>query len=188
MQTMSGAAERLPFADDAFDLVVTRFSVHHWLDVPGALRELNRVLANNGRAVFIDIVSPETPLFDTTLQAVELLRDASLVRDYRVSEWGAMLSAADFTYSCTSKWRLGMPFNDWVARMRTPPGRVAAIHNLFDTHRKKRAIILKCATTIRSRLMLRYSKQEKSNLHKTEGSHSPSYCLGNVDDNERRRQ
>jgi SAM-dependent methyltransferase len=133
VQTKAGAAEKLPFPDGAFDLVISRFSVHHWLDVPGAFREINRVLTENGRAVFVDIVSPETPLNDTTLQSVELLRDASHVRDYRVSEWGAMLAAAKFTHTCTGSWRLVMVFGDWVARMRTPPDRVKAIQSLFDS-------------------------------------------------------
>jgi ubiquinone/menaquinone biosynthesis C-methylase UbiE len=133
VQTRKGPAERLPFSDGAFDLVITRFSVHHWLDVPAALREVNRVLTENGSVVFIDIVSPEAPLNDTTLQAVELLRDASHVRDYRVSEWEAALTAADFTHSCISNWRLVMVFDDWVARMRTPPDRVKAIKSLFDS-------------------------------------------------------
>ena len=47
-----------------------------------------------GRLVVIDVVAPEIPLFDTTLQVIEFLRDASHVRDYRVSEWIAMQKAA----------------------------------------------------------------------------------------------
>jgi ubiquinone/menaquinone biosynthesis C-methylase UbiE len=133
VQTNKGAAEKLPFPDGAFDLVISRFSVHHWLDVPGALSEVHRVLTEKGRAVFVDVVSPESPLNDTTLQAVELLRDASHVRDYRVSEWGTMLAAAHFTHACTSNWRLIMVFDDWVARMRTPADRVKAIKSLFDS-------------------------------------------------------
>jgi len=36
--TQQGKAEALPFADAAFDFVATRYSAHHWLDVPAALR------------------------------------------------------------------------------------------------------------------------------------------------------
>lgn len=128
-----GKAESLPFADASFDLVTTRFSAHHWQDVPAALKECRRVLRKGGTAVFIDIVAPETPLHDTTLQAVELLRDASHVRDYRVSEWLAMLDSAGFSAEQESGWKLVMQFDDWVTRMRTPPARVTAIRSLFDT-------------------------------------------------------
>lgn len=131
--TKQGAAEKLPCPDAAFDVVVTRFSAHHWSDVPAAMKEVHRVLRPNGVAVIIDIIAPENPLHDTTLQAVELLRDASHVRDYRSSEWAAMLAAANFSHKQVSAWRLKMVFDDWIARMRTPDWRTVAIRSLFDT-------------------------------------------------------
>ncbi len=131
--TQQGCAEHLPFADGSFDIVVTRFSAHHWQDVPAALREVHRVLRSGGVFVVIDIVAPEAALYDTTLQAVELLRDASHVRDYRVTEWSAMLSAAAFTHAYKSEWKLTMQFTPWIARMRTPPERVQAIRSLFKS-------------------------------------------------------
>lgn len=126
-------AESLPFDDGAFDIVMTRFSAHHWSDVAAGLREAHRVLKPDGVMIVIDIVSPEQPLLDTMLQAVELLRDASHVRDYRVSEWMAMLDVAGFVSQAPQQqWRLKMVFSDWIARMRTPQDRVAAIRSIFD--------------------------------------------------------
>lgn len=129
--TKQGDVTGLPFADASFCIVVTRFSAHHWLDVPAALREVKRVLKPNGLLVVIDITAPEAPLHDTTLQAVELLRDGSHVRDYRPSEWAAMLQAAGFQPERAGDWKLQMVFDEWTARMRTPPERVAAIRSLF---------------------------------------------------------
>ena len=129
--TEQGDATSLPFADASFCMVVTRFSAHHWPDVPVALQEVKRVLKPNGLLVVIDITAPETPLHDTTLQAVELLRDGSHVRDYRPSEWTAMLQAAGFRPERAGDWKLQMVFDEWTARMRTPPERVAAIRSLF---------------------------------------------------------
>lgn len=128
-----GEAEKLPCPDQAFDVVVTRFSAHHWADVPAAMKEVHRVLRPKGVAVIIDIVAPENPLHDTTLQAVELLRDASHVRDYRRSEWVSMLEVANFSIERMNDWRLKMVFDDWIARMRTPSARVVAIRSLLDT-------------------------------------------------------
>ena len=131
LQIKQGAAERLPFADSTFDLVATRFSAHHWIDVPAAMREVRRVLKADGTLVVIDAVAPESPLLDTVLQTVEILRDASHVRDYRVSEWGAMLQAADFAAPESDAWTLPMEFATWVARMRTPELRVNAIRDVL---------------------------------------------------------
>jgi hypothetical protein len=85
------------------------------------------------KSELLHIIAAENPLHDTTLQAVELLRDASHVRDYRASEWASMFAVAGFSHQQTSSWRLKMVFDEWVARMRTPTDRVIAIRSLLDT-------------------------------------------------------
>jgi len=129
--TQQGAAERLPFADAAFDLVVTRFSAHHWSNVPAALGEAERVLKAGGTLLVIDVIAPESPLCDTLLQTVELLRDASHVRDYRLSEWRALLQAVGFHEPEADVWKLRMDFATWTARMNTPRCAREAIGHVF---------------------------------------------------------
>lgn len=131
LHTRQGGAERLPFPDAGFDLVVSRYSAHHWSDVPAALQEAARVLKPGGSLIVIDVVAPETPLFDTVLQTVETLRDPSHVRDYRVSEWSAMFRAAGFRPPAARAWRVATEFESWTARMRTPVARAAAIRDVF---------------------------------------------------------
>jgi len=129
--TMAGTAETLPFGNGAFDLVVTRYSAHHWASVPRALEECARVLAPGGQLVVIDVVAPESPLLDTSLQVIEFLRDASHVRDYRVSEWRAMQRAAGFAESSVDSWKTSIDFPTWIARIGTPAARVAALQTVF---------------------------------------------------------
>jgi len=130
--TQQGSAEKLPFADACFDLVATRFSAHHWSDVATAMREVRRVLKPTGILVVIDVVAAENALFDTLLQSVEILRDASHIRDYRVSEWYAMLCAAGFDVTESDRWALTMEFAIWTARMHTPELRVDAIRDVLS--------------------------------------------------------
>ncbi|WP_244827317.1 class I SAM-dependent methyltransferase [Caballeronia sp. TF1N1] len=131
IRTQQGAAESLPFADASFDWVVSRMSAHHWRDVPRALAEVRRVLKPGGRLKFIDIAGADDPLYDTHIQAIELLRDASHIRDYRADEWIAMLDTAGFDANVTERWRIGLEFDSWVTRMRTPPERVTAIKSMW---------------------------------------------------------
>ncbi|MDR1989060.1 MAG: methyltransferase domain-containing protein [Acidobacteriaceae bacterium] len=131
IRTQQGAAESLPFADASFDWAISRMSAHHWRNVPAALAEARRVLTPEGRLTFIDVAGVDDPLFDTHIQAIELLRDSSHIRDYRASEWLHMLEAAGFSSHVTRRGRIAIDFDTWVARMRTPPDRVTAIRSLW---------------------------------------------------------
>ncbi|KWR87410.1 class I SAM-dependent methyltransferase [Cupriavidus sp. IDO] len=135
IRTQQGAAEVLPFADASFCAVVSRMSAHHWRDVPAALREIRRVLKPGGKLILIDIAGAEDPLRDTWLQSVELLRDPSHVRDYTGPAWRAMLEAAGFgadRIAVSPVWRIGIEFESWVRRMRTPALAVEAIRHLWQ--------------------------------------------------------
>ncbi|HEY1736730.1 MAG TPA: class I SAM-dependent methyltransferase [Methylovirgula sp.] len=125
-----GAVESLPFADQSFDMVVSRYSAHHWSDLARALQEAHRVLTPSGRAIFMDVIAPERPVLDSFLQTLEMLRDPSHVRNYKISEWTRALAAAGFTPGVTTPRRLYLDFASWIARMNTPAPHVAAIRSL----------------------------------------------------------
>jgi len=128
--TQQAAAENLPFPDASFDAVLCRFTAHHWQDVEAGLREARRVLKPSGRAVFIDSVAPADRGLDTHLQAVELLRDASHVRNYTVAEWVCSLSRAGFAVQGVTVRVLRMEFPTWTGRTRTPAIHAEAIRSL----------------------------------------------------------
>jgi ubiquinone/menaquinone biosynthesis C-methylase UbiE len=130
IEVRAGAAERLPFEDAAFDMVLCRFSAHHWQDLEAGLREARRVCKPGADAVLVDSVAPPARVLDTHLQAVELLRDASHVRNYSVAELVAALSRAGFVLCGATLRTLRMEFPSWIARTRTPPEHAAAIRAL----------------------------------------------------------
>lgn len=128
--TRQGVAETLPFPDASFDLVVSRFSAHHWDDFGAGLREARRVLKDGGQAVFIDAIAAPSPLCDTHFQSIELLRDTSHVRDYSPAEWLDGLAKAGFNVGLTVPRRLRLEYRSWITRMRTPDLLAAAIRAL----------------------------------------------------------
>lgn len=130
LETRQGAAERLPWPDASFDIVLSRFSAHHWRDIAGGLREARRMLKPGGLAVFIDVVAPASPLVDTWLQTLELLRDVSHVRDYSLAQWRASLSEAGLAPLDVVAYRLPIEFSSWIQRIGTPDVQVQAIHAL----------------------------------------------------------
>jgi SAM-dependent methyltransferase len=130
IETRQGVAEQLPFDDASFDCVLSRYSAHHWRDVEAALREVARVLKPGGIVGIVDAVSPGPPLLDTFIQAIELLRDPSHVRDYSRSEWEAAMMRAGLTPRSAAAHHVRLDFAAWVERMRTPQVQIDAIRAL----------------------------------------------------------
>jgi ubiquinone/menaquinone biosynthesis C-methylase UbiE len=121
----------LPFADASFDLVTSRYSAHHYADPAKALTEAARVLRPGGRMLLVDTVAPEDSALDIFCNAFELLRDASHVRNCRLSEWLRLFDEAGFAARERYRMSIDIDAEAWVVRSQTPPHRVAALRDLF---------------------------------------------------------
>ena len=133
LETRRGDAEALPFDNAAFDLVACRLCAHHFGDPAAALREIRRVLAPGGRFFLIDIVAPETAAFDTFLQAFEVVRDPSHVRDHSVSQWTEMIERAGLSNHSVTCWPMPQVFETWARRIGATPTARAALVEMFES-------------------------------------------------------
>ncbi|PKH21217.1 SAM-dependent methyltransferase [Enterobacterales bacterium CwR94] len=133
ISTEQGYAEHLPFTDGEFDVVISRYSAHHWHDVGKAMREVKRVLKPGGKVIFMDVSAAGHPVLDIYLQTVEALRDTSHVRDYAPGEWLQMFTEAGLRINAVSQDRLVLEFGSWIARMRTPDALVQGIRAYQQT-------------------------------------------------------
>lgn len=127
IHTACGIAESLPFDSSSFDIIISRYSAHHWHNVSLAMYEASRVLKTGGRIVLMDVVSPGNPVLDIYLQTVEVLRDRSHVRDYSIAEWSRFCNEAGLKIDEISTDRLQLEFTSWTQRMRTPQRYIDAI-------------------------------------------------------------
>jgi hypothetical protein len=84
-----------------------------------------------GRWLLVDVVSPEEPMPDTFLNAIEILRDPSHVRDHCVSQWLTMYAAAGFVGRHEQTWSVRLEFTSWVTRMATPEPEVAQLRRML---------------------------------------------------------
>src|SRR6266478_2451459 len=120
-----GNATELPFADAAFDAVVTRLSVHHF-DRPGrAMSEVFRVLCPGGSFVIADVISSEVPAEAELQNAIEILRDPSHVRMLPGSDLTSLVSGAGFAIESLTTWDKPREFGEWMGIVndasRVPP-------------------------------------------------------------------
>ncbi len=127
-----GDVERLPYPDATFDVVTSRYSAHHYPHPQVALAECARVLKPSGVLLLSDVAAPEAPASDTFLNAIELLRDPSHVRDHTPTQWLAMCATAGLHAELVGTWPLRLEFESWVARMNTPFLAITQIRALID--------------------------------------------------------
>jgi len=126
-----GDAEDPPYPDASFDVVSSRVSAHHYARPERAVEQAARLLRPGGWLVVSDSVAPEDPAQDTFLNAIELLRDPSHVRNHRVSEWCAWMRAAGFAPEPVGRYDMRLDFDSWFARMGTPPASAERVRWLF---------------------------------------------------------
>jgi hypothetical protein len=90
-----------------------------------------RVLRPGGRLLLVDSIAPADPAEDTFLNAIELLRDPSHVRDHAIGQWCAMFEAAGLAPELLETWTYRIAFDAWVERAATPAREVAQLRSLL---------------------------------------------------------
>jgi ubiquinone/menaquinone biosynthesis C-methylase UbiE len=115
-----GNAEQLPFADGAFDAVVTRLSVHHFDQPARVFSEAFRVLRPGGCFVVADVVSSEVAAEAELQNAIETLRDPSHTRMLPAVELGSLVEAAGFAIEARTNWAKPREFDEWMGIVNAP--------------------------------------------------------------------
>ena len=121
----------LPFPDATFDVITSRLSAHHYAHSQDVIEEVARLLRPHGRFILSDTVAPDDAFLDTFINAVEILRDRSHIRDHTVRQWQAMLEAVGLSSEVVFTWNIMLDFDDWVNRMNTPAIAVAMLRSLL---------------------------------------------------------
>ena len=120
-------AEDLPFADGAFDLVVSRIAPHHFDDVAAAVAEMARVSS--------ELVLVEDTLYvGEQVEEAEKLRDPTHVRSYSEAQWRGMLEAASLDVEQVERFEKRHPLEEWLDRSGTPEPDRARVKELLADH------------------------------------------------------
>lgn len=130
IKTQQGVAEHLPFEASSFDVVISRYSAHHWQDIHQALQEIRRVLKPQGIFILIDTMSSNTPILNTFLQTVEFIRDPSHVKNYSLAEWSDIAEQAHLEIQNFQMQDLHLNFATWIERMSPPQSSVETLQYL----------------------------------------------------------
>ncbi|HVU79588.1 MAG TPA: class I SAM-dependent methyltransferase [Gaiellaceae bacterium] len=102
-------AEKLPFDDGSFDVVVTRIAPHHFSDIRGAVGEMARVTRDT-------VVVEDTLFTSDEVEQAEKLRDPSHAQNYTEAEWRSFLEDAGLSVVHVEGFRKTHVLDDWLAR------------------------------------------------------------------------
>ncbi|MBI3460748.1 methyltransferase domain-containing protein [Candidatus Acetothermia bacterium] len=91
-----GDVEKLPFANETFEIVTCHKALHHFPNASKALKEMYRVLTRSGRLVLGDTRSSDNPETARRHNELEKLRDPSHVEMYGPKKLRALIEAVGF--------------------------------------------------------------------------------------------
>jgi SAM-dependent methyltransferase len=118
---MCGDATALPFTDASFDVVVTRFAVHHLEDPAGLVAEMLRCTRPGGQLVVADLVADAEHA--ETQNRLERLRDPSHTRMLGLGELRALLDVPTTGVAARDVER---PLLAWLRQTNAPETEIAA--------------------------------------------------------------
>lgn len=110
-------AESLPFLANTFDLVTCRIAPHHFPNPAKFIKEVARVLKENGQFVLIDNVAPEDYELADYLNTFEKLRDKSHARCLSVEEWREHLTGGGLHEVKSQPKKKKQNYRVWLERM-----------------------------------------------------------------------
>ena len=124
-----GDSNALPYADATFDLVVTRFSFHHFHEPLRALTELRRVCKPAGRIIVADVAP--TPEASAGYDEVELIRDPSHTHALTEPQFEALARGAQLRITARQRYGLPLALEPQLAASFPIPGGREKLRELF---------------------------------------------------------
>jgi SAM-dependent methyltransferase len=125
-----GDVARLPFAADHFDVVFTRYSLHHFLNPAGVLAEMARVCKPAGRVAVADLVLP--PEKASAYDRMERLRDPSHIRVLTEAELREILTAVGLVDLRWSGYRFELELEALLQASFPRPGDLSRVRELIE--------------------------------------------------------
>lgn len=101
-----GDVQSLPFPDNRFTVVISRYAFHHLMDPFKVLVEMKRVCKPLGRIVVIDMAAPADSKKSLALNEMERLRDSTHVRAFSASQLAELFVRAGLAYLEMTSYRL----------------------------------------------------------------------------------
>lgn len=118
MDFVKGIAEELPFADNSFDIVLSRLAFHHFVNPKEIFTEMKRVLKPGGKLVMMDMTVTDETLRDE-VDRIERMRDFSHVRDLTLAEMRDLYEKNDMKLLIQEQQDIPVSLDGWMKLTHT---------------------------------------------------------------------
>ncbi|QWV96384.1 methyltransferase domain-containing protein [Geomonas nitrogeniifigens] len=115
-----GTAVPLPYPDDSFSLVLTRYSFHHLLDPQGALAEMIRVCRPGGAVMVADVAVPSAK--SAAYDRLELIRDPSHTHALTEEEFSTLFQRSGLVDCRRSTYGVDIELETQIRASSPKPG------------------------------------------------------------------
>jgi ubiquinone/menaquinone biosynthesis C-methylase UbiE len=117
---MRGDAVTLPFLDQSFDVVVSRFAIHHFERPATQVGEMARCLRSGGRIGLADMLASDQADVAKLQNHLERLRDPSHTRMLSAAELLQLTADAGLRDASIEVRDVERPLQPWLTQAQTP--------------------------------------------------------------------
>lgn len=124
-------ARGIPFGDDTFDIVVSRFAVHHFEQPISVLADMARVCKSGGIIAIQDLVTSEHFERAAFQNKLEKLRDRSHATTLPISQFLTLFTQANLEIVHVETETLVQDAEQWLANASTPNAEASEVRQLL---------------------------------------------------------
>ncbi len=124
-----GTAYPLPYESDFFDVVITRYSFHHFIEPHKALEEMIRVCKPNGVVLIADAALPASKV--NAYNRMEKLRDPSHTQALSTEQWQTLMQASGLKHLRQSAYQVEMELEKQLRSSFPEAGDDVTIRGIF---------------------------------------------------------
>ncbi|AZS15431.1 class I SAM-dependent methyltransferase [Paenibacillus lutimineralis] len=119
IEYIHGHVEQLPFEEDTFDLVISRFAFHHFLNPLLVLTEMTRVCKSQADVAVIDMISDEDETLSEQYNYYERLRDPSHTLALTKTQFMDYFNQAGLEIQTEDVLQVPVNVNSWLTLTKT---------------------------------------------------------------------
>ncbi len=138
MLWLRGDVDQLPFANESFSLVITRYSFHHFANPEKVLREMMRVCQPGGKILIADVALPAEKC--VAYDRLEKLRDPSHVHALSFEDWERLFRLTGLTYALHAKYEVEVELEEQLEASFPEEGNKDRIRQLLWNDVEKNAL------------------------------------------------